>query len=50
VQAICYRLGPEQIDALLRNWLAILPHPVHRGRSGRWLPLRHRHLAGPVLP
>jgi len=20
-------LGPEQIDALLRKWLAILPHP-----------------------
>src|SRR5215204_6421503 len=27
VQAICDRLGPEQIDALLRRWLAILPHP-----------------------
>jgi hypothetical protein len=27
VQAICHRLGPEQIDALLRKWLAILPHP-----------------------
>ena len=27
VQAICDRLGPEQIDALLRKWLAILPHP-----------------------
>jgi hypothetical protein len=27
VQAICNRLGPEQIDALLRRWLAILPHP-----------------------
>src|SRR4029450_1341707 len=28
VQAICDRLGPEQIDALLRKWLAILPRPV----------------------
>jgi hypothetical protein len=27
VQAICDRLGPQQIDALLRKWLAILPHP-----------------------
>src|SRR3954467_5262023 len=27
LQAICNRLGPEQIDALLRKWLARLPHP-----------------------
>ena len=27
VQAICDGLGPGQIDALLRKWLAILPHP-----------------------
>jgi hypothetical protein len=27
LQAICDALGPEQIDALLRKWLAILPHP-----------------------
>src|SRR3954468_4754248 len=27
VQAICVRCGPEQIDALLRKWLARLPHP-----------------------
>jgi hypothetical protein len=27
VQAICDRLGPEQIDARLRKWLARLPHP-----------------------
>ena len=27
VQASCDRLGPEQIDALLRKWLARLPHP-----------------------
>jgi hypothetical protein len=27
LQAICDRLGPEQIDALLRKWLSILPHP-----------------------
>ena len=27
VQNICDRLGPEQIDGLLRKWLAILPHP-----------------------
>lgn len=27
LQAICDRLGPVQIDALLRKWLARLPHP-----------------------
>jgi hypothetical protein len=27
LQAICDRLGEAQIDALLRKWLAILPHP-----------------------
>jgi len=27
LQAICDQMGPEQIDALLRKWLAILPHP-----------------------
>ena len=27
VQAICDQWGPGQIDALLRKWLAILPHP-----------------------
>ena len=27
LQAICDGLGPEQIDALLRKWLVILPHP-----------------------
>ncbi len=27
VQAICDQLCPGQIDALLRKWLAILPHP-----------------------
>jgi hypothetical protein len=27
LQQICDALGPEQIDALLRKWLARLPHP-----------------------
>jgi len=27
LQAICDQLGPDQIDVLLRKWLAILPHP-----------------------
>jgi hypothetical protein len=27
VQAICDSLGPDHIDALLRKWLRILPHP-----------------------
>ena len=39
LQAICDCLGPEQIDALLRKWLAILPHPFTAGRPGRRLPL-----------
>ena len=30
VQAICDRLGPTQIDALLRKWLPRLPHPFTR--------------------
>ena len=38
VQAICDRLGAEQIDALLRKWLARLPHPF-TGGPGRRLPL-----------
>jgi hypothetical protein len=31
LQAICDRLGPEQIDGLLRKWLARLPHPFTAG-------------------
>ena len=27
LQTICDNLGPGQIEALLRKWLAILPHP-----------------------
>ena len=27
LQAICEQLGPQQIDQLLRRWLARLPHP-----------------------
>jgi len=27
LQVICDQLGPEQIDGLLRKWLALLPHP-----------------------
>ena len=30
LQAICDRLGPHQIDALLRKWLRRLPHPFTR--------------------
>jgi hypothetical protein len=33
-QAICDTLGPVQIDALLRKWLARLPHPfTHQDRA-----------------
>lgn len=31
LQTICDQLDPEQIDALLRKWLAILPHPFSAG-------------------
>ena len=34
VQAICDRLGPDQIDALLRKWLARLPHPFTAADRG----------------
>ncbi len=30
LQKICRRLSPGKIDALLRKWLAILPHPFTR--------------------
>jgi hypothetical protein len=30
VQAVCDRLGPDHIDALLRKWLRRLPHPFTR--------------------
>lgn len=39
VQAICDRLGAEQIDALLRTWPARLPHPftgAHRAAGYRY--------------
>ncbi len=49
LQAICDRLGEEQIDALLRKWLTLLPHPFSRRRSGRGLPLRAVDSAGRVL-
>jgi hypothetical protein len=28
LQGICDRFGPEQVDGLLRKWLAMLPHPL----------------------
>lgn len=39
VQAMCATLGPAQIDALLRKWLARVPHPFTTGRPGHGLPL-----------
>ena len=50
LQAICDALGPNQIDALLRKWLAILPHPFAPGRPDRRLPLPTLGPAGRVLP
>ena len=49
LQRICDKLGPEQIDALLRKWLARLPHPFTPAPGSR-LPLRHLHPAGGILP
>src|SRR6478672_12149558 len=43
-------LGPSDIDALPRKWLARLPASVHRGRSGRRPPPRPVDPAGRVLP
>ena len=34
LQAICHRLGPPHIDALLRKWLARLPHPFSPADRG----------------
>jgi hypothetical protein len=39
LQRICRRLSAAKIDALLRKWLAILPHPVQPGRPGGRLPV-----------
>ena len=50
LQAICDRLGPEQIDALAAQ---VAGHPaasVHRRRPRRRLPLRPVDPAGRVLP
>ena len=49
LQAICDSLGPAQIDALLREWLAILPHPSPPLTAP---PATARHLdpAGRVIP
>ena len=44
---LCGRLGPAKIDALVRKWLQILPHPF---TAADRLPLRHLHPAGRVLP
>ena len=50
LQAICDRLGPTKIDALLRKWLAIAAAPVHRRRPGRRLPLRRARSCRPSSP
>ena len=49
LQQICDRLGEDQIDALLRKWLAILPHPFRPADRDRRLPLRPVDPAGRVL-
>ena len=48
LQTVCDQLGPEQIDALLRRWLAELPHPF-TPEAGR-VSVRSVDLAGRVLP
>ena len=50
LQQICDGLSAAKIDALLRKWLARLPHPFHRPGSEGRLPLRRVHPPGRVLP
>src|SRR4051812_21799181 len=49
LQAICDRLGPAHLEALLGKWLAILPNPFAPSRPGRRLPLRTVDAADRVL-
>ena len=49
LQAICDGLSAAKIDALLRKWLRLLPHPFHRRRPPSRLSLRHLDPAGGVL-
>jgi hypothetical protein len=50
VQAICDVLGPEQIDALLRKWLAILPTALTAAERAAGYRYEHVGPAGGVLP
>ncbi len=49
LQAICDGLSAEKIDALLRKWLRLLPHPLRGQRSQSRLPLPDFDSAGGVL-
>ena len=50
LQAICDRLGPAQIQALLRQVAGDPAEPVHPRRPGRRLPVPPVDPAGRVLP
>jgi hypothetical protein len=49
LQAICDRLSAERVEARLRKWLRLLPHPLYgRGSKGR-IPLSVVYPPGEVL-
>ena len=50
LQQLCDGLSAAKIDALLRKWLARLPHPFTAAGPRRRLPLRRLHPASGVLP
>jgi hypothetical protein len=47
LQAICDGLSAEKIEALLRKWLRLLPHPYTQRSQGR-IPLPDLHSASGV--
>ena len=49
LQAICDGLSAEKIDALLRKWLRLLPHPYQRRRSKAGYRYQIVHPSGGVL-
>ena len=49
LQAICDGLSAEKIDALLRKWLRLLPHPYERQGPQGGLPVPDFHSPGGVL-
>ena len=50
MQRLADGLTADKIDALLRKWLARLPHPLRGRRPGAGHPLRHLRAASRVRP